>query len=467
MRRIKNQIEPHLQETQYGFRKHRSTGDAIHAIRRLMDYAEITGKEAFFLFLDWEKAFDKVDHNILISKLYALGIRGKVLTWLTAFLKNRKQRVKVDGCLSSPQWVLSGVPQGSVLGPLLFIIMMIDIDKGITAGLASFADDTKLWEGSPRHDILQDDLRKVYEWIESNNLSANGGKFEHLHFGKHGQYQLYLDDEDQLIQSKKSVKDLGVHVSCDLKFEVHINTIVRKAQKLSSWILRTFRTRAFFPMLILLKTLVVPAVEYACVVWSPTKASQIDLVESIQEKFTERFQQFREYNEEMGTYTCGTHYWDRLRKLKIYSLERRRERYLILFLYKVLIKEYPNPGFDLPITTMTPRKGITVRPKTNPHAPDWVQTIRGASFFNKAPHLFNTLPTELRHHRFFQDPTLETVVAFKNGEDKYLSTVPDQPGKQVQSHGGTRQALTNSIIHQNAYKSAVPGGVYVQDPPQN
>ena len=82
--------------------------------------------------------------------------------------------------------------------------------------------------------------------------------------------QLYLYDEDQLIQSKKSVKDLGVHVSCDLKFEVHINTIVRKAQKPSSWTLRTFRTRAFFPMLILLKTLVVPAVEYACVVWSPT-----------------------------------------------------------------------------------------------------------------------------------------------------------------------------------------------------
>ena len=90
-------------------------------------------------------------------------------------------------------------------------------------------------------------------------------------------------------------------------------------------------------MIVLLKGLIVSALEYACIIWSPHEATLIRLIEDVQRKFTSRIQKFNEYNEELGMLTCTTNYWQRLKELKIYSLERRRERYMILFMYKILL----------------------------------------------------------------------------------------------------------------------------------
>ena len=106
--------------------------------------------------------------------MVSLGIRGKVLKWVEQFLKNRKQMVRVQGALSSAKWVLSGVPQGSVLGPLLFIIMMIDIGHDLDTGLLSYADDTKLYKAMKAIINLQSDLDKTHIWIDENNMSQTG-----------------------------------------------------------------------------------------------------------------------------------------------------------------------------------------------------------------------------------------------------------------------------------------------------
>ena len=101
---------------------------------------------------------------------------------------------------------------------------------------------------------------------------------------------------------------------------------------MASWILRVFRTRNTFPMLILLKTVLIPVVEYACVLWLPNEAGLIQMLEKIQKHFTSKFNEFTEYDTTLGLKVCTTDYWERLKALKIFSLERRRERYMILFL---------------------------------------------------------------------------------------------------------------------------------------
>ena len=139
------------------------------------------------LYLNFSKAFDKVDHAILLKKLSLIGIRGKVLKWIESFLTSRTQRVMVNGVLSEPAPVLSGVPQGSVLGPLLFLVLIGDIDSDILSSfVSSFADDTRLFRGITGvrdASSLQTDLEKVYQWAENNNMLYNNKKFEALRYG--------------------------------------------------------------------------------------------------------------------------------------------------------------------------------------------------------------------------------------------------------------------------------------------
>ena len=171
-----------MNPTQHGFRCGRST------ITQLLNYYEtimdilVEGYSVDSIYLDFSKAFDKVDHNILLAKLENLGIGGKIHAWITSFLKNRQQAVRIDGHLSEKVWVKSGVPQGSVLGPLLFLIMMLDITDTIQkASLSSFADDTRLWmriKSLLDTKVLQDDLNALYRWSVDNNMDYNSEKFE-------------------------------------------------------------------------------------------------------------------------------------------------------------------------------------------------------------------------------------------------------------------------------------------------
>ena len=136
------------------------------------------------IYLDFAKAFDKVSHKILLKKLENLGIGGKILTWLKSFLSNRFQSVSVEGKLSFIHLVLSGVPQGTVLGPLLFIIFIDDIYESVKYSLArSFADDSRLTKEIKSiidQLQLQEDLDAVVEWADENGMELHEGKFELL-----------------------------------------------------------------------------------------------------------------------------------------------------------------------------------------------------------------------------------------------------------------------------------------------
>ena len=134
-----------MNESQHGFRPGRSTTTQLLNYYDSIVTSIEEGNHVDAIYLDFSKAFDKVDHNILLCKIKILGIGGKIYSWIESFLKHRQQAVRVQGILSDREWVLSGVPQGSVLGPLLFLIMMHDITDDIhNTARSSFADDTRL-----------------------------------------------------------------------------------------------------------------------------------------------------------------------------------------------------------------------------------------------------------------------------------------------------------------------------------
>ena len=194
-------------------------------------------------------------------------------------------------------------------------------------------------------------------------------------------------------------------MSSDLTFKKHIVNMVGKAVAISAWILRTFKTRESYPMKTLLKSLLVPLLEYGSVLWSPNDQYLKNLIENVQSKFTSRFSEFNTVDEETGLSTCTTNYWDRLKKLKIYILERRRERYIILFMHKVITSWYPNPGIDFKDVTFNDRlQSISVRPKYDQKAEDWVKRLRASSFFSKGPKLYELVLEKLGGIAALEEP---------------------------------------------------------------
>jgi hypothetical protein len=145
-----------------------------------------SGEPVDVIYLDFQKAFDKVPHERLLSKLKAIGINGKLLRWIRQWLTGRKQRVVINGVMSDWQEVLSGIPQGSILGPLLFIIFINDIDQGITSKILKFADDTKLLGGVKSEEDLESlrkDLNRLYDWSEKWQVKFNLDKCKVMHIG--------------------------------------------------------------------------------------------------------------------------------------------------------------------------------------------------------------------------------------------------------------------------------------------
>ena len=211
-----------------------------------------------------------------------LGIRGPLYKWLEQFLTGRKQCVTVNGILSAFVQVLSGVPQGSVVGPLLFLIMMRDIDENVIhAIIKSFADDTRAMLAVQNDDDvkkLQNDLNTIYLWAESNNLEFNDLKFEVIQYGDNEELKnahCYLSCSNDPIESTDIVKDLGVLMSSDCSFKMHIESMIEDAKIRAGWALRTFKVRSPEAMLILWKSMVLPKLEYCSQLWCPTRKGDI------------------------------------------------------------------------------------------------------------------------------------------------------------------------------------------------
>ena len=227
--------------------------------------------------------------------------------------------------------VLSGVPQGTVLGPILFLVHIRNISKGLSVGTeaSSFADDTRVLRGvSSGKDCsdLQADLGLIYSWASQVNMSFNSDKFECLRYwadpDKAPPAQ-YLAPDGQPIKVKEDLRDLGVQISSNLSFSIHIQNTVTAASRLVGWALRTFSGRGRMVMITILKSLVQPKLDYCSQLWSPSDQTSINKIEAVQRHLIERIRDTR-----LNDLT----YWEKLKELRLYSQERRRERYQVILI---------------------------------------------------------------------------------------------------------------------------------------
>ena len=398
------------------------------------------------IYLDFSKAFDRVDHKIVLMKAKQLGIQGKILDWLEVFLTNRTQKTVVNGHYSQPSIVQSGVPQGTVLGPILFIIMLNDIDEFIKlCSVYSFADDTrilKIIESMVNCNELQEDLDNTYKFAKINKLQFNEHKFELIKFGPNKTLKeetSYKNPKGDLIKEKSKVKDLGVTITNDLSFSEHINNVVAKGRQISGLILRTFSTRNSETMLTLYKACIQPHLDYCVQLWYPHKTTELQKLEGIQRTFTDKITGMQDLN-----------YWERLEKLKLFSVHRRYERYIIIYIWKVLEGLVVAPKSEELIPILSTRNGRMCRKfHLSSSAPSKIKTIQHNSISRFGSRLFNVLPQDIRDFK-------GTIESFKNKLDKYLLKLPDEPKIQ----GYTVAASSNSIPDQVQYIQRSQSKIY-------
>lgn len=315
-----------LRNSQHGFRSKRScVTNLIEFLDVVMDYLD--NKDGVdVIFLDFAKAFDKVSHVLLLKKLSSHGIGGKVYSWIKAWLTDRVQRVCVAGAKSSWRRVTSGVPQGSVLGPILFLIYINDIDTRIVNHLLKFADDTKLFgTASNQENIrsLQEDLDLLAKWSNKWRMPFNQDKCTVMHLGQCNVGQQYHLGMLPLATTERET-DLGIIHTVDLKAAAQCTLACQKANRILGMLARTIPSRDHRLMTKLYKSLVRPHLEYGVVAWSPRYQKDKDLLERVQHRFTRLFPDLRSKG-----------YIERLQKLQLWSLEERRNRADLIEVFKM------------------------------------------------------------------------------------------------------------------------------------
>ena len=222
-------------DCQHGFCKHRScVTQLLHVVEDLSDMFD-NGDPFGIIYLDFKKAFDQVSHKRLAIKLESYGIASKLLKWISCFLSNRLQWVKVGTSCSNKSNVISGIPQGSILGPTLFAIYINDLPNCLTRQCKMFADDIKIHNKSLNHDIVQMDINNMLKWSSNWCLYFNTNKCSALHSGERNTYSDYfmsIGEVDYKINNSQLVKDLGVNFDPKLNSNHHIYEITHKATKI-------------------------------------------------------------------------------------------------------------------------------------------------------------------------------------------------------------------------------------------
>ena len=337
-----------LDGSQHGSRGGRSTlSQLLIQQEKLLSLLE-DGDNVDLVYLDFSKAFDKVDLGLLLLKVKALGINGALGRWLARFILGRRQAVKVGSRTSKWSSVISGVPQGSVLGPLLFLIFIGDLGIGLDdnedAFILKYVDDMKAMRRiTDEEDVetFQNALNTLYNWQEANNMEYNGSKFQLLRFGRidilKDSTLLFTSDVQDIIEPVHVVKDLGVLMDDQASFKAHRAEVVKKTKMKASWVLRTFRSRDQDLMKALWRSLVQPIQDYCGQLWSPSNISgEIHEQEAPLKSYTRRIRGLRDVS-----------YWSRLKTLNMLSTQRCQERYKILYIFKMLQELVPNNGVRL------------------------------------------------------------------------------------------------------------------------
>ena len=329
---IMDHLEHHhiLCPEQHGFRRKRSCETQLLEFTHELFVNMAGGKQTDILILDFAKAFDRVNHSLLVHKLNSYGIRGVLNQWISDFLDGRRQAVVINGARSNFIPVQSGVPQGSVLGPCLFLIYINDMPDLLSSPVRLFADDTAVYDivasvDDQKH--LQQNLDKLAEWEKRWDMLFHPKKCVTLPVTRR---KKVLQPEYHLhghtLEVAKSVKYLGVTLRSDLNWIEHITTICSKANKTLGFVRRNLNVSSRRIKEMAYKTYVRPVLEYATTIWDPHTQQAVNMLEAVQRRAA-RFVMRRYRNTSSVSSMIDELQWP--------SLEERRRTARLTMLYKI------------------------------------------------------------------------------------------------------------------------------------
>lgn len=281
----------HLDPNQHGFTKGRSTETQLLEVSQDWALARNRRVTLHVLYFDFSRAFDRVDHTLLLVKIASLGIGPRIIKWLNAYLSDRTFRVRVDDSLSSSGRCTSGVPQGSCLGPLLYAIFVTDLGRALSAlnvTYKMYADDLKVYtevHSDRDRTELQKAVNLISSWSKANRMEISVPKCAILKtIPDDAKY--YLDGN--IINEVNAYKDLGVTFDRQLKFRQHIVETATAATRLCNLLLRTFILQDLKMYIKLYETIVVPKLTYCAHVWAPFHGKDVALLQRVQDRFIKR-----------------------------------------------------------------------------------------------------------------------------------------------------------------------------------
>lgn len=290
-KKLYTRVAPLISSAQHGFYRHRScTSNLTQFVCHTVNAME-EGRQVDALFTDFTKAFHRVDHSILMRKLFDTGLDRLWLKWLHSYLSDRPMFVKIGSSKSRIFKAKSGVPQGSHLGPLLFLLFINDVIAAITFAIVLlYADDLKLYMIIKDHTSaarFQQDIDALHNWCVVNRLDLNVAKCKVMTFGRmkepsYHQYKLGT----HALQRVSEFKDLGVHLDPKLSFVRHVEIVTAKAHGMLGFIKRICSNMSDpYALKSVYCAFVRSNLEFACVVWNPFYDNSTAAVESIQKQF--------------------------------------------------------------------------------------------------------------------------------------------------------------------------------------
>jgi len=329
---VMKHLEQHkiLSDYQHGFRAKKSTETQLILTIHDISQALNNNKLVDVAVLDFSKAFDKVPHRRLISKLEFYGLKGEISQWVCKFLQNRTQQVVINGQSSQTTKVTSGVPQGTVTGPLWFLLYINDLPTKVSSQTRLFADDCLLYTPiSSTEDmrVLQRDLTILESWQDMWLMKFNASKCYTMTVGKRNPPHHNYSFCDQPLESVSSVPYLGVHISNTLSWNTHIQETVKKAQRVQNVIRRNLWSCNEDVKVTAYRSMVRPLLEYASTAWDPMLKKDIYSLERVQRQAA-RFCK-KEYAREEGTVSRI------LDELNWEPLQTRRRHQKLCMLFKM------------------------------------------------------------------------------------------------------------------------------------
>ena len=374
-----------LADQQHGFRKNRSCESQLLLFVDELVRELAKGRQTDVAVMDFSKAFDVVPHKRLLYKLKYYGIRGSTLKWIEDFLTGRTQQVVVDGEVSDVAPVTSGVPQGSVLGPFLFLAFINDMPECVTSRCRLFADDSIIYRKVDNDDdagALQKDLDALQKWESDWGMSFNPIKCNTIHVSRKRQPSTHVYTlKETPLETVADATYLGVTLSDNLDWHKQTAKVVAKANRSLGFVRRNVRTATKETKVLAYQALVRPITEYASTVWSP---HQRDLIQDLE--MTQR-RAARYVTKQYGRHDSVT---KMLEDLGWETLEQRRAKARTVMTYRIVNGLVAIPDSQMIPTTEKTRghskKFRQIGTKTNYHK---------HSFFPSSITLWNSLPDSL------------------------------------------------------------------------